>query len=86
MRKNFQSAQVLIKTDTEIALIEKACRIVADTLTLCGKYMKPGVETIEIDRIAEDYILSKGGIPAFLETHDQLFPSSKIVTYSRTQF
>ena len=54
-----------IKTENEISKIEKSCRIVAETLTLIEKYMAPGTETLEIDRIAEDYILSKGAKPAF---------------------
>ncbi|TAL69481.1 MAG: type I methionyl aminopeptidase [Bacteroidetes bacterium] len=54
-----------IKTENEISKIEKSCRIVAETLTLIGKYMVAGTETMEIDRIAEDFILSKGAKPAF---------------------
>ncbi|MCX7879350.1 MAG: type I methionyl aminopeptidase [Ignavibacteria bacterium] len=54
-----------IKTDDEIHLIEKASRIVAETLSLLEKYIKPGIETIELDKIAEDYILSKNALPAF---------------------
>lgn len=53
------------KTNEEIRLIERACRIVAETLSLLEKYIQPGVETIELDKIAEDYILSKEGKPAF---------------------
>lgn len=45
--------------------IEKACRIVAETISLVGKQIKPGVSTIELDNIAEEYILSKNGKPAF---------------------
>ena len=55
----------MIKTEKAIDLIEKSCRIVAETLMLVEKYAKPGIETIEIDRIAEDYIRSKDAIPAF---------------------
>ncbi len=55
----------LIKTDNEIHLMEKACRIVADTLTMIKPYVKPGVKTIELDKIAEDFILSKDAKPAF---------------------
>ncbi|MGA2297447.1 MAG: type I methionyl aminopeptidase [FCB group bacterium] len=54
-----------VKNENEIILIEKACRIVADTLSLLEKYVEPGIETIEIDKIAEDYILSQGAKPAF---------------------
>ncbi len=55
----------LIKTDSEIVLMEKAGRIVADTLSLLKAYVKPGVKTIELDLIAEDFIRSKNAIPAF---------------------
>lgn len=49
----------------EIKKMEIAGRIVADTLTLVGKSIRPGIETIEIDKIAEDYIRSKNAYPAF---------------------
>lgn len=55
----------LIKTDSEIHLMEKASRIVADTLSMLKSHVKPGVKTIELDKIAEDFILSKGAKPAF---------------------
>lgn len=54
-----------IKTNEELKGIEIACRIVAETLTLVGKNVKPGIETIELDRIAEDYVRSKNARPAF---------------------
>lgn len=60
-----RSSSPLIKKESEIALIEKSCRIVADTLSLVGKYVKAGIETLELDRIAEDYIRSQNGRPAF---------------------
>lgn len=63
--QNVKEMNILPKTNEEIRLIEKACRIVAETLSLLEKYVKPGMETIELDRIAEDYILSQGGKPAF---------------------
>lgn len=53
------------KTNEEIRLIEGACRIVAETLGLLERYVQPGIETIELDKIAEEYILSKGAKPAF---------------------
>lgn len=54
-----------IRTSDEIKKIEKSCRIVAETLSLVSKKVAPGVSTIELDRMAEDYIRSKNGIPAF---------------------
>jgi len=52
-------------SESDIQFIEKSCRIVADTISLIEKYIKPGIKTIEIDKIAEDYILSCGAKPAF---------------------
>ncbi len=62
---NFRVPKGAIKGPDELKKIEVSCRIVAETLRLVGRYIAPGVETIELDRIAEDYIRSNGGIPAF---------------------
>ncbi|HOI30752.1 MAG TPA: type I methionyl aminopeptidase [Melioribacteraceae bacterium] len=56
---------VLIKTKKEIDYIKESCLIVAEVLQLMKRYAKPGVTTIELDKIAEDYILSNNGRPAF---------------------
>lgn len=56
---------VLIKTKKEIDYIRESCQIVAEVLQLMKRYAKQGVTTIELDRIAEDYILSNNGRPAF---------------------
>lgn len=37
----------------------------AETLQLVKRAVKPGVTTLELDKIAEDYIRSNNGIPAF---------------------
>jgi len=39
--------------------------IVSRTLGEISKHIEPGVSTAELDRIAEDYISSQGGTPAF---------------------
>lgn len=56
---------ILIKSKKEIDYIAESCRIVAETLQLVKSKVKPGVTTEELDLIAEDYIRSNGGIPAF---------------------
>ncbi len=56
---------ILIKNNSEIDLIRESSRIVAETLKLVGSFVKPGVTTFELDQIAEDYIRSNNGIPAF---------------------
>lgn len=56
---------IYIKTKKEIDLIRESCRIVAETLQLIKKHVKPGVSTFELDKIAEDYVLSNNSLPAF---------------------
>lgn len=55
---------ITIKSDREIELMKEACKITAETHDMLGKIIKPGMSTYELDKIAEDFIRSKGGIPA----------------------
>ncbi len=43
----------------------RASKIVAETLRILKQEVRPGITTEDLDRIAEDYIRSQGGIPAF---------------------
>jgi methionyl aminopeptidase len=54
-----------LKTADEIALIRESSRIVAEVLRLLGGEIRPGVTTKALDRLAEEYIRSRGGEPAF---------------------
>lgn len=56
---------IYIKTKKEIDFIRDSCRIVAETLRLVANNVRPGVETIELDRIAEEYIYSNNAKAAF---------------------
>jgi len=56
---------ILIKSKKEIDLIRESCQIVAETLQMCKNYAKPGMTTLELDKIAEDYIRSNNAVPAF---------------------
>lgn len=56
---------ILIKSKKEIDYIRESCRIVAETLQLLKANVKPGITTLELDKIAEDYIRSNNAIPAF---------------------
>lgn len=56
---------ILIKSKKEIDYIRESCRIVAETLQLLRSSVKPGISTLELDRIAEDYIRSSNAVPAF---------------------
>lgn len=56
---------IFIKNAQEIDGIRKSCQIVAEVLKLLGTMIKPGITTKMLDEVAEDFIRSKGGIPAF---------------------
>ena len=56
---------IYIKTKKEIDFIRESCNIVAETLQLLKGHVKPGISTLELDKIAEDYILSNNAIAAF---------------------
>lgn len=62
---NDYQCRVKINSAEEISKIEKACRIVADTLSKLKTYVKAGITTKELDEIAEDFIRSKNARPAF---------------------
>ena len=56
---------ILIKSKKEIDFIRESCRIVAETLQLLKSSVKIGITTLELDKIAEDYIRSNNAKPAF---------------------
>lgn len=56
---------VALKTGRELSVMREACRISAGALKKAGEAVEPGVTTGELDRIAEQYILSQGGVPNF---------------------
>jgi methionyl aminopeptidase len=65
MATTTMDVNVVVHTADDIKKIEAACRIVADTLALVKKHVRPGVTTAELDAIAEDHIRTRGGEPAF---------------------
>ena len=67
-----------LKTKEDIEIMRKAGRIVSQTLDMIGENIKPGVTTKELDTLVEDFIRSKGAIPAFKGYHD--YPASACVS------
>ena len=56
---------IIRKSESELQLMAEAGGIVADTLALLGEHVRPGVTTGELDRVADEYIRSRGGVPTF---------------------
>ena len=69
---------IIIKNDKEIDLMRIAGRIVAETLLLVEKKVKPGITTAELDRIAEEFITKHGAIPSFKGLYG--FPASLCIS------
>jgi methionyl aminopeptidase len=60
---------IILKSERELNYMRDAGKIVAETLQEVKKATRPDVTTQELDRVAEDYIKSRGAIPAFKGYH-----------------
>ena len=56
---------VNINNNTEVSAISESCQILSDTLDLVEKHISPGQSVMELDNIAENYIISCNARPAF---------------------
>ena len=56
---------IVLKTTEEIEIMTRASKLVAETLEALKRVVRPGVTTDELDRLAEEFIRSRGGVPAF---------------------
>lgn len=59
------SSDVILKSPEQIEAMKRAGELSAAVLREVGARCVPGVSTLELDRFAEDYIRSHGGIPTF---------------------
>jgi len=57
---------IFIKTAEEIELLRASNLLVSRTLAEVGNAINPGVSTLKLDKIAEEYLRDHGGIPGFL--------------------
>lgn len=57
---------IYLKTPEEIALLRASNQLVGKTLAEVAKHIRVGVTTLELDKIAEDFIRSNGAVPGFL--------------------
>ena len=56
---------IIPKTREQIELMRLSAQLVSKTLGIIAKEMVPGVTTIKIDKLAEEFIRDNGGIPGF---------------------
>ena len=65
---------ISIKSDYEISLMRKAGNIVYRTHKYLEPYVKPGITTKELYKLAYDFIISQDATPSFLNYEG--FPAS----------
>ena len=56
---------IYYKTEEEIDLIRNSSLLVAKTHAEIAGLIKPGITTLALDKIAEEFIRDNGGVPAF---------------------
>ena len=56
---------IFYKNEEEIDLIRNSSLLVANTHAEIANLIKPGITTLQLDKIAEEYIRDHGGKPAF---------------------
>jgi len=57
--------KIFLKTEDEIELMRQANRLVGRTLGELAKHIRPGVTTLQLDRIADEFIRDHGAVPTF---------------------
>lgn len=65
---------IIPKSNEEIELMRESALIVSKTLGMLAKEVKPGVTSLQLDKLAEEFIRDHGAEPGFLGMYD--FPNS----------
>ena len=55
---------ITIYSPEEVEKIAAAGKLTADTLSFLAKAVRPGISTLDLDRMAEKFIRDRGGIPS----------------------
>ena len=56
---------IFFKSEEEIELIKQSSLLVGKTLAEVARVIGPGIKTISLDKLAEDFIRSHGAVPGF---------------------
>lgn len=57
---------IIPKTSEEIELMRESALLVSKTLGMIATEIKPGITTLQLDKLAEQFIRDNGAIPGFL--------------------
>lgn len=69
---------IVLKTSRELSFMREACAISAEALRVVGEAVRPGVSTLELDRVAREFIKKAGATPNFLGY--QGFPAAACIS------
>jgi len=56
---------IIYKTDAEVGLMQQSAQLVSKTLTEVAKVLKPGITTMELDKLCDDFVHDHNAIPSF---------------------
>lgn len=56
---------IIYKTEAEVALMKEAATLVSKTLTEVAKVLKPGMTTLDIDKICAEFVKDNKAVPSF---------------------
>lgn len=68
----------LIKSKEEIELIRESALLVSKTLGMLAAEIRPGINTLHLDSLAETYIRDHGAVPGFLGLYN--FPNTLCIS------
>lgn len=60
---------IYTKTEEEVVLMQEAALLVSKTLTEVAKVLKPGMSTLDIDKLCMEFTKDHKGIPSFFNYH-----------------
>ena len=60
---------IIFKTEEEVELMKISALLVSQSLTEIAKVIKPGMTTLDIDKLAAEFIADNQSVPSFLNFH-----------------
>ena len=66
---------MILKTDHEVALMRESALLVSKTLATVATALRPGIDTLTLDKLIAEFIRDHGAVPSFLNYHGYPFNS-----------
>jgi methionyl aminopeptidase len=77
---------IFLKSDEEIELIKNSAQVLGKAHAEVAKWMKPGITTNHLNKVADEYIRDNGGHPSFkgYNVDGRIFPSALCISLNET--